>query len=195
MNYRKNGFRTAYKHLCIFPLDGVFKSAMNEFPGVDESDGVLVYGYIDTDAGFTLDIFACAKKHEDGYQFIDIPEDVRSIVRIESVMDSDFEVIDDEGLLDRYARRISLLDNYAVAEDVEKSRTMVFLDSSRHETFIDDVMVYLVKDGFQPEGCWVRIIGLLDSNIMGKLLNEPDQDFGYHCGDTMRCLERVFFTP
>ena len=41
MNYRKNGFRTAYKHLCIFPLDGVFKSAMNEFPGLDESDGVL----------------------------------------------------------------------------------------------------------------------------------------------------------
>ena len=37
----------------------------------------------------------------------------------------------------------------------------------------------------KPEGCWVRINGLSDRRVMGTLLNEPDQDFGYHAGDTI----------
>ena len=41
-------------------------------------------------------------------------------------------------------------------------------------------MVYLLKDGNQPEGCWVRIEALAEHQIVGTLLNEPDQDFEYH---------------
>ena len=60
---------------------------------------------------------------------------------------------------------------------------MGFLDKSRHDFYPDDVMVYLTREGLNPEGCWVRIIGLGDHFIMGTLLNEPGQDFGYHSGE------------
>ena len=43
--------------------------------------------------------------------------------------------------------------------------------------------IQVIKNGLKPEGCWVRINGLSDRRIMGTLLNEPDQDFGYHAGD------------
>ena len=46
-------------------------------------------------------------------------------------------------------------------------------------------MVLTVKDGLKPEGCWVRITGLGDKHFIGTLLNEPDQNFGYHMGDTI----------
>ena len=40
--------------------------------------------------------------------------------------------------------------------------------------------MFLVKEGLNPEGCWARISGLGDHLFKGILLNEPDQDFGYH---------------
>ena len=55
---------------------------------------------------------------------------------------------------------------------------------------IDDVLVYLTRDGLKPEGCWVRISGLGDHWIMGTLLNEPDQDFGYHEGEEIAFFVR-----
>lgn len=44
-------------------------------------------------------------------------------------------------------------------------------------------MVLAVKEGLTPEGCWVRITGLGDKYFVGTLLNEPNQDFGYHMDD------------
>lgn len=78
-----------------------------------------------------------------------------------------------------------MIRSYDASEDVEESRGFEFLDEFRHELYIDDVMVMTVKDGLQPEGCWVRIAGLGDKCIIGTLLNEPEQDFCYHEGDTV----------
>lgn len=44
-------------------------------------------------------------------------------------------------------------------------------------------MVLVVKEGLTPEGCWVRITDLGDKYFVGTLLNEPNQDFGYHMDD------------
>ena len=49
-------------------------------------------------------------------------------------------------------------------------------------------MVLIIKNGLRPEECWVRISDLSDRRVMGTLLNEPDQDFGYHAGDTIAFL-------
>ncbi len=62
---------------------------------------------------------------------------------------------------------------------------MAFLDPCRHEWYIDDIMVRLMKDGLQTEGCWVRITGLADHYFVGTLLNEPNQNFGWHEGETV----------
>lgn len=47
----------------------------------------------------------------------------------------------------------------------------------------DDVLVYLIKDGLEVEGCWTRIVSVEENFLVGKLVNEPKQDFGYHEGD------------
>lgn len=76
-----------------------------------------------------------------------------------------------------------MLRPYDASEEVEKTRGMGFLDDNRDPYYIDDVLVYLTKDGLEPEGCWTRITGLGDHWFMGTLLNEPKQNFGYHLGE------------
>ena len=100
--------------------------------------------------------------------------------------------LDDEEvrLAKRYADKIEILHHYDANEDIEKTREMSFLDSCRHEFYIDDVRVFLVKEGLKPEGCWTRISGLGDHFFKGILLNEPDQDFGYHEGEEITFFVR-----
>lgn len=86
-------------------------------------------------------------------------------------------------MAERFAGKLEMLRGYDVPDDVEKTRYMTFLDASRDENCIDDVLVFLIKDELKMEGCWVRIIGLGDHWFIGILLNEPNQDFGYHAGD------------
>lgn len=106
-------------------------------------------------------------------------------IRIGTVAEDDFLFFADEDckLAERYADKIEMLHHYDADEEVEKTREMSFLDGCRHEECIDDVMVFLVKEGLKPEGCWARIIGLGDHFFMATLLNEPDQNFGYHQGE------------
>lgn len=49
----------------------------------------------------------------------------------------------------------------------------------------DEVQVLLVKEGLQIEQCQVRIDDRDDKVFIGKLLNEPSQNFGYHMGETV----------
>ncbi len=72
---------------------------------------------------------------------------------------------------------------YSVCESVKESRKMTFLDHLRNTEYPDDVLVYLLKDGNQIEGCWVRIESLVGEQFIGTLLNEPNQDFAYHEGE------------
>ena len=75
------------------------------------------------------------------------------------------------------------MDDYAVEEDIEESRKMKVLDAFRSPEYPDDVLVYLLKVGNKPEACWVRIEGLMENQIIGTLLNEPEQNFSYHVGE------------
>ena len=65
---------------------------------------------------------------------------------------------------------------------------MPFLDPSRDKVFIDDIKVQLYKDGLDTEECLTRITGLGKHSIVGMLLEEPKQNFGWHKGETI-----VFF--
>lgn len=187
LNYKDTGFRAIYNNFVAYPLNKQLKSLVKDFPQASKANCVLAYGYIDKDVGLTLDIIACGKKRKDGFLFYDAIKDTRVIVRIGALIDEDFYYINDEDhtLYDRYEYNLEVLEIYDVSEEIENSRTMEFLDSCRNEYYPDDVLVYLVRDGLQPEGCWVRITGLGDNFIVGTLLNEPNQNFGYHINDTV----------
>lgn len=78
-----------------------------------------------------------------------------------------------------------MISHYNADAEVEISRTIKFLDEFRHKLFPDDVLVITIKNGLNPEGCWAGITGLEEDFIIGTLLNEPDQNFGYHAGDAI----------
>lgn len=185
MTYSKTGFRALYKNFAAFSMKDKFKKAMEGYPNIENANCMLVYGYIDCEAGLTLEVIATGIEHGNDFKFFAPSDDTRSFIRIGGIEDEDFALLDDSdnSLSKRYAKKLEMLTSYAVDEEIEKTRDMNFLDGSRHPHYPDDVQVYLIKDGFKPEVCWARIIGLGEHCIMGALLNEPNQNFGYHQGE------------
>ncbi len=192
MTYKEMGFRPFYHHFCSLPLKKETATVIDGLPGADIADSYLTYGYIDPERGLTLEVVAAGKIRGEEIEYFEPSEDIRSIIRIETVADTPFRFEPDKDgeLARRYAGNIEHTKAYAVSEDVEKSREMTFLDGCRHEQYIDDVIVYLLKDGNKPEGCWTRIIGLDEHCFIGILLNEPEQDFGYHEGEKIAFFVR-----
>lgn len=185
MKYKDTGFRALYKNFVAFMLKDNLKQCIEGYPNSDKANCILTYGYIDQEAGLTMEVLCAGKKGGDSFAFFDASKENRVILRVGSVIDDEFFFFDDAdgGLSEKYAEKLDVLKHYEVSEEIEETRKMGFLDKSRHDFYPDDVMVYLTREGLNPEGCWVRIIGLGDHFIMGTLLNEPDQDFGYHSGE------------
>ena len=126
MTYKETGFRAVYQQLCAFPLDEKTKSIIADFPGAESANCVLVYGYIDREAGLTLEILAAGIQSKNGFRFFDTNESVKSMIRINSVEDTDFYYFADEDgeLKKRYAKKIKMLDHYLPDEAVLKTREM-----------------------------------------------------------------------
>lgn len=188
MKYSEVGFRPLYHNFCYVPFVDSTRKMVETYPGYSDAEGVLVYGYIDRECGMTLEVLACAKNVGEGeYAFAQGSEDMRAIIRIGAVKDVEFVYLadGDDAIGEDFADKLEMIKSYDADEEVEASRFFEFLDEFRNELYPDDVMVLIIKEGLQPEGCWVRIIGLQDSCIIGSLLNEPNQDFGYHEGDTV----------
>lgn len=179
------GFRAFYHNFIAVPMKDNLKAVVQDFPGADKANCILTYGYIDHTAGLTLEVLAAAFKDDEGFSFEVGNTEISSKIRIGSVMEDECFYFDDEDgkLYKRYADKVDMLESYSVGDEIEESRTMDFLDGSRSPEYPDDVLVYLLKNGNNPEGCWVRIEALAEHQIIGTLLNEPDQDFDYHEGE------------
>lgn len=184
MKYNEMGFRAIYGNLCIIPMKEGLAELLEGFPGAEEADRILTYGYIDHEGGLTLEILAAGIKGDgDSMTFFDGRDDVTAKIRIERVEDDEITLLEDDELRQKHAAKIAQLATYEASEDIKKSREMSILDGIRHASCIDDVMVHLVKDGLGEEVCWARIEGLGDHFFVGDLMNEPFQDFGYHAGE------------
>ena len=185
MNYQETGFRALYKNFAAFPLNDKFRKAMEGYPNVEDANCMLVYGYIDHEAGLTLEVIAAGIEKDERFKFFEPSQETRFFIRVGAVENDDFALFDDSdnSLRNRSAEKLEILSAYEVDEEIEKTREMGFLDESRHPHYPDDVQVYLMRDGLDPEICWSRIIGLGDHWIMGVLLNEPNQNFDYHQGE------------
>ncbi len=187
MTFKETVFRAFYHHFTVVPVTEKTKPALQDFPGADAANGILTYGYYDRQAGLSLAVLAAALVGKDSTSFARPVKEIAAIIRIGAVEDDEFLFFDDKdgSLAEGYADRIETLQDYDAGEDIEKTRQMSFLDGCRDRVYIDDVLVYLFRNGLKPEGCWTRITGLGDHYFLGELLNEPDQDFGFHKGETI----------
>lgn len=186
MNYSELGFRPFYKNFSILLNNDSIMDILADLDVDEVFDGVLVYGYVDHETGFTFEILSIAQQEDEGsFKFFDLPNDITYKLRADAVKEC--ECLFNEDVYDEHMElfkdKISSLETYEENENVAKSRRFDFLDPFRHEECVDDVQVVLLKDGLQPEQVWVRIEDLGDKVIIGKLLNEPNQDFGYHLNE------------
>ena len=180
MKYKDTDFRSIVGK--TFVIDAVdFKPVIKSLPGNEKADVLLTYGYIDHEAGVTLEVLAAGNKTENGYVFSDPEKESMTKIRMHSI--EDYELTEIELNNERFAEKIAIVKMYDDNPEVAQSREFEFLDHLRDKFCIDDVLVYLYKDELELEGCWVRIEGLLERSFIGTLLNEPNQDFGYHEGD------------
>lgn len=185
MNYRKDGFRPLYKNFCIFPMNDVIRNAFKETKGIEEVDGVLVYGYVDHEAGNSVEFVAFTKYlDEKKYAFAEIPDEARYYARIEHLADEEFQFVNygDSPLYTRFKSRIDKLAIYDGDEKLERTRSMSFLDEFRYQYSFDDVKVILFKDGYELEGAWVKIETIEKGVIFGTLMNTPKQELGVTTG-------------
>lgn len=187
MKYSEAGFRPFYHQYVLFPVTAA-GSAVSDYKNFNEADSIVTYGYIDHETGFRFEVLSTASIRNDKFQiFDDRPEEKRVFIKAEVINEVEgFAIKDRDG---QYAANKELIDliteGYEQNEEIMNSRMMSFLDESRDLFNIDDVQVQLHKEGNQIEVCWARIEGLEEHVIIGKLLNEPYQDFGYHEGDTI----------
>ena len=95
MKYIDQGFRPLYKNFCIFPMNDVIRNALDGEKGIDEAEGVMVYGYVDHEAGNTVEFVALTKRIDDEkYTFIKLPDDARFFARVENLAEEEFEFVD-----------------------------------------------------------------------------------------------------
>ena len=182
MKYSKVGFREIYHKFCLFQMTDTIRKALQFFPGADEANAVLTYGYIDHEAGLTVEILCACKKDGDDISLAEGNDEVRSFIRIRAIKDVKFKHIDPR-IGERFKKKMGTIRHYDPEGD-EGLRDQDDLDHLRHEYNIDDMLVILRKNGEEKgEGVWVRIEGFTEMFIIGKLLNEPYADYGYHEGE------------
>ena len=185
MKYKDTGFRALYHNFVVVRVNENIEQLMKDLPGHEKANGIMTYGYYDRQAGLTLEVLGAAILDDKGFKCA--PPDMNSSLKLraEALEDAEFYVVNDKDKIfyEKYKEKVDMLELYKASEDIEKTRGFKFLDPSRDDFFIDDVRVKLIKIGLQTEECWVRITGLAERSILGELLNEPYQDFGWHKGD------------
>lgn len=173
MNYKDAGFRAVYHKFVVVRNNENVEKVIGEFPGAKDANAVLTYGYYDREAGLTLEILAAAIVSDDGFKYAEGRDNVSSKLRVGAVEEAELFVCSDEdGKLSKtFADKLEMLKTYDVSEEIEKTREMEFLDPCRHEWYIDDIMVRLMKDGLQAEGCSMSQTRILDGMKERQLLS------------------------
>lgn len=188
MKYSGKNFRDFYKQIVAIEMSEDIRKVIADFPGAKSANCVYAYGYIDHDAGFMFEVLASGKQSEKSGLYNPREGNNDISVKLKADMVEGLEVVffsKRTSYRKKFAEKIEMIEGFNVSDEINETRRFSFLDDLRDEYLIDDVMVYLVKEGRQPEKCWVRIEGLDAVNhvIIGRLMNEPVQNFGYHAGE------------
>lgn len=187
MKCREVGFRAVYHQFCAFMLSDRLREAIRDFPGAKSANCALTWGYIDPEQGLCVELLCCGRREGESFSFAKGRNEIHRVLPIRDLEEAEFLLIEDRGgsLAHQHAKKLKALERFAVSEEVEKTRTMSFLDALRDPYSPDEVQVTLQRRGRRPERCRVRITGLAEAQqlFLGELLEEPQQDFQWHEGE------------
>ncbi len=183
--FNETGFRAFYHTICALELNDKLRNKLKNCPGIEKASHGIFYGYIDTEKGLMLEVLGTGKETPKSFYFREPYEGRRITIHIGEVEDLPFLCFKklEPRFQKQFAPRIEKLKKYDSPVDLEKSRSLDFLDHLRSPQFPDDIQVLFVADDLKPEVCWVRLTGLGDHCFYGTLLNQPYQDFGKSLGE------------
>ncbi|RGS32640.1 hypothetical protein DWY01_00265 [Eubacterium sp. AF22-8LB] len=151
---------------------------------LDHLYGALMYGYIDHNAGFTFEIMALETKKQN-IEYRIVPIGVSCKIPRFDVQEMNIEILDNVNV-DLFQDKIDIVAKATqVSKELEELRLYKELDPSRHLEYPDDVMVYFLEEGKEPEACWIRLEGMQDGKMYGTVLTALHQDFGVKEKDTV----------
>ena len=151
---------------------------------LDHLYGALMYGYIDHNAGFTFEIMALETKKQN-IEYRIVPIGVSCKIPRFDVQEMNIEILDNVNV-DLFQDKIDIVAKATqVSKELEELRLYKELDPSRHLEYPDDVMVYFLEEGKEPEACWIRLEGMQDGKMYGTVLTTLHQDFGVKEKDTV----------
>ena len=186
MKLSELNFRAMLQRFVLIPMDDSIRELINYLPNPQEIDGLLTYLYYDRDRGLTFEVLSPVSIEDKRVELLPEITECTIKIRKETLGDCDVMLFGNEELYERFEDRIAMIDEaYGVNDEIAFTRSIDLLDDVRNSTYIDDVMVYVLKDGFEMEGCWVRIDGIAETYLYGTLLNEPNQNMGVHEGDKL----------
>ena len=192
-NIRGESFREFYHKIVFIKASPILRISLRERMDCCEYDnGCLAYGYINEREGLSFRILCSAdvrfnkltRRSFDPMRTLTLRRKAADDYRFLGLDYCDVDTSD-------FADYIAAMDErYKCAhEQTEKMREFKFLDSVRHPEYPDIVSVMLFKEGMQAEKVWVHCRAFSENELFGKLLTEPQQNFGIHPGNI------IGFTP
>ncbi len=147
--------------------------------------GALLFGYIDHSHGFIFEVMALETKKHHTIEYRLVPDSISCKIARSDVQELDVEILKNVNV-DMFKDKIEkLVQETRVDETMKNLRAFEALDPSRHLEYPDDVMVYFLEEGKDPEACWVRLEGMKDGKMFGTLLTASKQNFGVKVNDTL----------
>lgn len=154
-------------------------------PETIESGGVFAWPYIDQECGLSFRYLCPAAIEKDRWISFERDESVLVTFRLGSLENA---VWCPTGIDPHDFEKLTFETDKAYEPDSSatfKLREAEFLDPIRHPLYPDDVQALLLKDGMPAELVWLHLCDLRNDSIFGRLLNEPEQEFGVHVGDVL----------
>lgn len=180
-------FRQLHHRYVLLLMDEVPSATKTIFSMLkprSQDNALLLYGYIDSSAGLSFQTMCPACYSENGNVELS-PADPTCVMHMRyDAMRGTLISVDPATDLERFdgiARSIN--ECYSTTPEIERMRAMKQFDRCRHPQFPDDLLVILSDDQQQKEGLWLRPSNYDGMFVRGTLLNEPNGNFGYHCGD------------
>jgi len=177
-----------HRVIYIKPTKEVIEHLAEDMDIYLKDRGFLAYGYIDNQCGFSFRIICSAHIRNNKLEYGAYDSQRLYIIRrgyvnccsFAFIEEYDVEISDLEESALKHIRDIDML--YKCREETEQMRKFMFLDPFRSKEYPDDLQVILFKEGLQLEAVWVKCYTYTDNELFGLLLNEPEQDFGFHEG-------------
>jgi len=184
------GFRELVGHYVLISADErKLKAFSPEFQWIDGDNAMLGYGYIDHQAGLTVELLCAAKYEENHIELRDGREDTTVKLRYGSI-DGKIMPVPYHISMAKFAKKVEIVsEHYCRSNELKEIRKYEALDQDRHPQYPDDVLALLFKPNVKNERIWVRTECIIDGKVVGRLLNQPHSaEFGLNAGDIVKLV-------